>query len=191
MGSIIDFSGIENCEQAIRKTWDEFRECLAAGVFSYDEIEKAKKQKFLMVYDDLFYKHSGIDQSTIVFKDLKDKLMGRGAILKNDEIPNYDRFLPKEEYIKEDNRFSPPHVEWLYLAVGNDNDIHECAQAECRAKRGNMFGFCHFSASMAMKPATFRFLSELTLASICCSKWLPMRYLPCYSAFSVRLPKII
>ena len=97
MGSIIDFSGIENCEQAIRKTWDEFRECLAAGVFSYDEIEKAKKQKFLMVYDDLFYKHSGIDQSTIVFKDLKDKLMGRGAILKNDEIPNYDRFLPKEE----------------------------------------------------------------------------------------------
>lgn len=144
MGSIIDFSGIKNCEQAIRKTWDEFRECLAAGVFSYDEIEKAKKQKFLMVYDDLFYKHSGIDQSTIVFKDLKDKLMGRGAILKNDEIPNYDRFLPKEEYIKEDNRFSPPHVEWLYLAVGNDNDIHECAQAECRAKRGNMFGFCHF-----------------------------------------------
>ena len=35
-------------------------------------------------------------------------------------------------------------MEWLYLAVGNDSDIHECAQAECRAKRGNMFGFCHF-----------------------------------------------
>lgn len=30
------------------------------------------------------------------------------------------------------------------MAVGNDSDIHECAQAECRAKRGNMFGFCHF-----------------------------------------------
>ena len=28
MGSIFDFNGIENCEQAIRKTWDEFRECL-------------------------------------------------------------------------------------------------------------------------------------------------------------------
>ena len=49
MGSIFDFNGIENCEQAIRKTWDEFRECLATGAFSYDEIEKAKKQKFLMV----------------------------------------------------------------------------------------------------------------------------------------------
>mgnify|MGYP000046065260 CR=1 FL=1 len=41
------------------------------------------------------------------------------------------------------------------------------------------------------EPATFRFLSELTLASICCSKWLPTRYLPCYSAFSVRLPKYL
>ena len=77
-------------------------------------------------------------------KDLKGKLIGRGAILKNDEVPNYERFLPKEEYIKEDNRFSPPHVEWLYLAIGDDNDIHECAQAECRVKKGNRFGFCHF-----------------------------------------------
>ena len=45
MGSIFDFNGIENCEQAIRKTWDEFRDCLATGAFSY-EIEKAKEQKF-------------------------------------------------------------------------------------------------------------------------------------------------
>ena len=35
-------------------------------------------------------------------------------------------------------------MEWLYLAIGDDNDIHECAQAECRVKKGNRFGFCHF-----------------------------------------------
>lgn len=144
MGNIFDFSGIEKSEQTIRKTWSEFRECLANGLFSYDEIEKAKKQTFLKVYDDLFQKHSGIDHKTIALKDLKAKLIGRGTILKNDEVPNYERFLPKEEYIKEDNRFSPPHVEWLYLAIGDDNDIHECAQAERRVKKGNRFGFCHF-----------------------------------------------
>ena len=144
MGNIFDFSGIEKSEQTIRKTWSEFRECLANGLFSYDEIEKAKKQTFLKVYDDLFQKHSGIDHKIIALKDLKAKLIGRGTILKNDEVPNYERFLPKEEYIKEDNRFSPPHVEWLYLAIGDDNDIHECAQAECRVKKGNRFGFCHF-----------------------------------------------
>ena len=88
------------------------------------EIEKAKKQKFLMVYDDLFYKHSGIDQSTIVFKDLKDKLMGRGAILKNDEIPNYDRFLPKEEYIKDS---------FIVVAATNNKEINKNIGIYCRS----------------------------------------------------------
>lgn len=144
MEKIFDFSGIENSENTIKKTWSEFRECLAKGLFSYDEIDKAKHQTFLRVYDDLFNKHSGIDHKTIAIKDLKCTLIGRGTILKNNEVPNYERFIPKEEYIKEDNRFSPPGVEWLYLAIGNDNDIHECAQAECRVKTGNRFGFCHF-----------------------------------------------
>lgn len=144
MGNIFDFSGIENSEDTIRKTWNEFRECLANGLFSYKEIDKAKQQTFLKVYDDLFNKHSGIDHKTIKIRDLKCALIGRGTILKDDEVPNYERFLPKEEYIKEDNRFSPPGVEWLYLAIGNDNDIHNCAQAECRVETGNRFGFCHF-----------------------------------------------
>ena len=144
MRNIFDFSGIEKSEQSIRKTWNDFRECLANGQFTYNEVEKAKKQTFLKVYNDLFHKHSGIDHKTIAIKCLKGKLMGRGTILKNDEIVDYERFLPKEEYIKEDNRFSPPHVEWLYLTIGDDNDIHECAQAECRVEKGNRFGFCHF-----------------------------------------------
>lgn len=144
MGRIFDFSGIENSEKTIKKTWSEFRECLAKGLFSYEEIDKAKQQTFLKVYDDLFNKNSGIEHKTIAIKDLKSELIGRGTILKRNEVPNYERFLPKEEYIKEDNRFSPPGVEWLYLAIGNDRDIHECAQAECRVKTGSRFGFCHF-----------------------------------------------
>lgn len=83
-------------------------------------------------------KHSGIDQKTIAIKDLKCTLIGRGTIVENNEVPNYERFIPKEEYIKEDNRFNPPGVEWLYLAIGNDNDIHECAQVECRVETGNV-----------------------------------------------------
>ena len=144
MGNIFNFSDIENSEKTIRKTWNEFRDCLAKELFSYKEVDKAKEQIFLKVYDDLFHRHSGIDHKTIAIKDLKHEIIGRGAILRDDEIPNYDRFLPKEEFIKEDNRFSPPGVEWLYLAIGDDNGIHDCAQLECRAKSGNRFGFCHF-----------------------------------------------
>ena len=61
------------------------------------------------------------------------------------EVPNYERFIPKKEFIKNDNRFSPPGVEWLYLAIGKENDIHQCSQNECRAEKGNRFGFCHFT----------------------------------------------
>ena len=46
MGNIFDFSGIKNSEQTIRNTWNEFRECLASGLFSYNEIEKAKNKLF-------------------------------------------------------------------------------------------------------------------------------------------------
>ena len=49
MGNIFDFSGIKNGESMIRNTWNEFRECLANVLFSYNEIEKAKKQTFLKV----------------------------------------------------------------------------------------------------------------------------------------------
>ena len=144
MGNIFDFNGIEGSEKAIRKTWDEFRECLANGIFSYNEIDKAKQQTFLKVYDDLFHRHSGIDHKTITVSDLKTKMIGRGTILNKAEKPDFESFLPKEKFINEDNRFSPPRVEWLYLAVGEDDTIHECAKSECRAKNGDRFGFCHF-----------------------------------------------
>lgn len=145
MGQIFDFGRIENSEKAIRKTWTDFRNSLANGEFTYDEIEKAKKSTFLKTYDDLFNQHSGIEHKTITIKNLDGLLIGRGTILDDNEVPNYERFIPKKEYIKRDNRFSPPGVEWLYLAIGNELDIHQCSQAECRVEKGNRFGFCHFT----------------------------------------------
>lgn len=44
----------------------------------------------------------------------------RGAKLKALETVSYDRFMPKAEFINEDNRFSPVGVEWLYLAWVSD-----------------------------------------------------------------------
>ena len=140
-----DFGKIEKNEEAIKKTWVEFRAALAKGEISFDDVSKAKNYTFLKVYDDLFHQHSGIDHKTITIKDLDGLLVGRGTILGEKEVPDYERFIPKSEFIKKDNRFSPPGVEWLYLALGNETDIHECSQAECRAKKGSRFGFCHFS----------------------------------------------
>lgn len=145
MGQMFDFSGIEKSEKIIRKTWSEFQDALAKGIFTYDEVEKAKSCTFLKVYDDLFHQHSGIELKTIRIRDLEGLLVGRGTILGEKEVPDYERFIPKKKFINKNNRFSPSGVEWLYLALGNESDIHECSQAECRAEKGNRFGFCHFS----------------------------------------------
>lgn len=96
MGNIFNFSNIENSEKAILKTWGEFRDCLAKGLFTYEEIDRAKEQTFLKTYDDLFRQHAGIEHKTIMIKDLKSQFIGRGTKLKADEIPNHDRFLPKK-----------------------------------------------------------------------------------------------
>ena len=144
MGQIFDFSEIEKNEKVIRKTWGEFRDALEKGLFSYDEVENAKKCTFLRVYDDLFNQNSGMEHKTVMIKEIKNMLIGRGTILDVKENPDYDRFIPKKEFIKEDNRFSPLGIEWLYLAIGEKDSIHRCAQAECRAKSGDRFGFCYF-----------------------------------------------
>ncbi len=145
MRKIFDFSGKEGCEDIFIKTWEEFRDALAHKKFSFDEVGKAKKYNFLKAYDDIFHKNSCINYNTVTIKELKERLIGRGTILNKTESLNYERFITKKEFIKKDNRFSPPGVEWLYLAIGTEADIHQCSQAECRTKSGNRFGFCHFA----------------------------------------------
>ena len=144
LSQIFDFREIKKCEKTIRKTWSEFREALAKGLFAFNEIDKAKEYTFLKVYDDLFHQHTGIDHKSVTIRELDGLLIGRGTVLKEKEVPDYERFIPKKKFINKDNRFSPQGIEWLYLAIGDENDIHQCAQAECRVKTGHRFGFCHF-----------------------------------------------
>lgn len=161
MGQIFDFGDIKNNERTIRKTWDEFRAALSIGTFSYDNIEEAKKCTFLKVYNDLFHDNFGIEHSTLKLTDLDGTQVGRGCVLKKDEASDYERFISKREFITDDNRFSPPGVEWLYLALGNETAIHQCAQSECRTHVSDEFGFCHFKFDDAFADIK---LVDLTIA---------------------------
>lgn len=144
MDQIFDFDNLSSIEATLRKTWFEFREALAKEDFKPHEMKKAKKVTFLKVYDDLFHQHSGLSLQTKTLYNIRGMSIGRGAVLRSDEKPNFERFTPKKEYIREDNRFSPPGVEWLYLSLGEEASLFECTQKECRAKTGDRFGFCHF-----------------------------------------------
>lgn len=157
-----DFGDIKVLENSIKQTWYDYRAKLALKEEKFDEVFNIEDYVFLKQYDDLFHKNSGFALNTIEIKALSDKyLFGRGTILKPQEIPEYERFIPKKEYIKNVNRFSPPGIEWLYLAVGNEKSIHECSQNECRAKSGDRFGFCHFAIDVAQNHLK---LCDLTIA---------------------------
>ncbi len=143
MSQIFDFGDIDKNEAIIRKTWAEFRASLERKEFAYDEIDKAQKKIFLKVFDDLHDHMQSELKKPLSF--LNAKAMIRGTKIKLDEVPDYSRMLPMAKYITDDNRFSPPGIEWLYIAIG-DNDIEalSCSKAECRYELSNRFASCSF-----------------------------------------------
>ena len=130
-----------------RCTWEDFRSALATGKFKYDDIDLALNETFLKQFDQMF-KKAGQKKlfSKSIFEIKREKqLLGRGAKLKKDEVVNYERFIPNCKFIKNDNRFSPQGVEWLYLSMGKDwSKVKECAIFECRAEKGSIFALCEF-----------------------------------------------
>lgn len=166
--NVFEFSPIEKCELVIQQTWAEFREQLADKKFAYNDIESARKSTFLRVFDDVFnHCHSYLEKS--VNSILNDNtVIVRAARLKDgDSVPDYNRFIPKAEFIKNDNRFSPPGMEWLYLAfspnVVSENllECEKCALKECRAKAGDSFALCCFKPEVKYEKKT---LIDLTIA---------------------------
>ncbi len=144
MNKVFEFDSISNNEKAIQKTWNEFKHALKSKQFNYTDINAAKETTFLRVFDDLFGEHNGIKTLTKTIGDIKQKL-GRGTILGKSETVNYERFLPKKEYINESNRFSPPGIEWLYIALEEDDATAiNTVKKEIRISKGERFGFCYF-----------------------------------------------
>ena len=143
MDALFDFQDPQKSEEILRITWRDFRSALAKHELQYDDTGEALKHTFLKVFDDMFDHMEG--QIVRPISSLKGKVLLRGAKLDDAEIPSFDRFIPNAKYIKDDNRFSPPGVEWLYLAIDDNSDkALLCAKAECRANIGDRFGSCLF-----------------------------------------------
>lgn len=142
---VMEFGEIKKSEEVIKETWSEFREKLVQEQYELNDIDKVKECTFLKVYDGIFNQNSGFNYKITTIGELQKFSLGRGTILNETESIDYERFIPKKEFINQDNRFSPSGIEWLYLAIGNETEIHQCAQAECRVNIGDRFGFCHFN----------------------------------------------
>ncbi|MCD7892358.1 MAG: hypothetical protein LUG60_01530 [Erysipelotrichaceae bacterium] len=143
---MIDNDNLKKCEKTIQNTWNDFRSELANGLFTYKDIDKALECTFLSTFDILFQKQENIQYLTNTIDELiiKNVKTGRGANLKKDEKLNYERFIPNKKYINDHNRFSPPGVEWLYLAIGKEDEIQQCAELNAELKSEKDLVFCHF-----------------------------------------------
>lgn len=157
----IDFGNVHSSEQIIKETWSTFRMALKNKEFSYSEISKALDTTFLNAFDQIFeFCHTRFECT--LDEAQSNGFLKRGARLKETDVACYDRFLPKASFIKEDNRFSPAGVEWLYLAVSADAGLAEkCTIKECRAVAGDRFGICSFAIEDIYKNKK---IVDLTLA---------------------------
>lgn len=156
MCSYYDFTGREKTEASIVQTWAEFRQDLANHKFAYNDLESALHTTFLHGFDDVFQNGHALLEKRIgdILND--DNHVVRAAWIKPGESePDYDRFMPKAKHIKEDNRFSPPKIEWLYLTFAPRGDLQpsgksvaeECALQECGASSGKHFALCDFKTN--------------------------------------------
>lgn len=161
--SLFEFSDIFKSEETIQRTWEDFRSALAKGVFSYNELDAAKENStFLKVLDNLFsHYHPFFDASAESILSYSTTLIRAGRLCSTDPDPTYSRFIPNKDYISKHNRFSPPGVEWLYLAIGDPCVAENCALKECRAVAGELFGMCQFKLN---KKYSEKMLVDLTIA---------------------------
>lgn len=146
---------MEKAHKAIKAKWGLLRNDLRLGKFRFNDVCEAKKSKFLSEFDSLFTIEGGQVYFTKTLTTIfNDAYVIRGTILReSDTTPTSSRFMPNSVYIKEDNRFSPRGVEWLYLALGFPKDKNGkekaklCSEKECRAQKGDRFAFCEFIAA--------------------------------------------
>lgn len=152
MKHIFDFSENEKNEKIIRETWDSFRYDLANKLFRYDDIETAQDSVFLNVFND-FFSHGSkwLEKDLCEVLNSSTEVVRAAHITDGGPIPNYDRFIPNSMFITSHNRFSPPGVEWLYLAIGTKSTngtalsiTEKCALKECRASSGDHYALCCF-----------------------------------------------
>lgn len=141
--------------KAINAKWEQLCEDLRLGKYTFDDECEAKKSKFLSEFDGLFTIDGGERFFSKTLSDVfNNAYVIRGTILnKTEPTPDGNRFIPNSMFIKEDNRFSPKGVEWLYLALGypktkNGKDkARKCSEKECRVLSGYRFALCEFETT--------------------------------------------
>jgi RES domain. len=132
--------------------WESLCKDIKEEKFAPYNVDLALSNIFLKTFNELFDKCEELVKLTkkmeIVCSEYRIMRGTKISIDEYNDTVTYGRLLPQKEYIKEDNRFSPRGVEWLYLAISNDlSQAKECCIKECRAKKSDKFALASFEIS--------------------------------------------
>lgn len=156
--------------EGIVYAWNKFRTDLGEGVFSYDDLEKAKATIFIEAIELIMNNPSTREKVTVNLNSFaQERHFVRAAKIGANEEVTFDRFLPKAEKMTSANRFSPKGIEWLYL--GFDYYIEraqKCCYSEVRATDKSNVKYCEFRYSgRNCNVINLSIADEKTLDDIC------------------------
>ena len=151
-GEFVEVSHYKNKElyEKFRAQWEKFREDLGKGKFKFNDTNEAMKYPFLKLLN--MFIQLKMNREITLEEIKKYYILCRATKINKDEDIDkisYDRFLPKEEYIQNHNRFSPKGVEYLYLACDLNfyvyyTTVEKISIKEIRAKNKDIVGLCKF-----------------------------------------------
>ncbi len=135
---------------------DTYRENLQCQIFNHwnSIIEKKSdtvtEKSFLEVFDDIH--ESCISKYENIFVKKLGDLKNLYRAQRGKHFNNYERMIPKEEYVKNKNRWNPEGVAFMYLGFDEEikqydeviNFIEKTCFEELRLKKGEYVSICEF-----------------------------------------------
>ena len=135
---------------------DTFRKNLQCQIFNHwnSMVEKKNdtflEKNFLEVFDDIH--ESCISKYGSIFLERLGDLKNLYRAQRGKHFDNYERMIPKEEYVKNKNRWNPEGVAFMYLGFDEEvkqydgviNFIEKTCFEELRLKEGEYVSICKF-----------------------------------------------
>lgn len=139
-------------QEGIINSWNQLKNMLKLGNINIDCLENIPDIPFLGVLDKvLSYELIRKKVSNDIYFYSKGKKFYRAAIIQLDEIADTARFIPRAEFMRSENRFSPKGIEWLYLGFNrNEIDAKRCCFAEVRASEDSNVWYCEFTSAFGI-----------------------------------------
>lgn len=161
---------VKGIKENWKSSWNNFRSKLEKGLLQYEYINENFVSKEIGKYEFLNQLYILLESPKQKFKcdsnnkeyftiDLKkideEFSLCRGVVEDNEDKIKYSRFIPYQDKFPRNNRFSPPGIEYLYLAIDVENSnpynfnnrfskLEKTCIKEIRADRKKKIGLCNF-----------------------------------------------